>query len=227
MNINGLAIMRFNNTETGEEIGVRIKHNTNTDYGKQLVLLKLNPNAVGSFTNPLPAAISTGVVPDKYRILLFALGSSGSAVATDTAQTSLNKLVPLKLKSDATADTSVYFKPFTTDSALIQASNYSVHASASKDDFYWKKIDSFSKESSNAIKYTLQITNADVSSQDPSITTLNIDEFGLYAVATDTDVNGIVTINETLPKILFARLSETYSKSNSIGISIEWIVGIL
>lgn len=230
MNINGLALVSFKNNDTNELVGTRIKHNTNTDIGKQLILLKLNPDAVGSFAGGLPSAITTSADNiDSYRIKLFAVGSSGGAPTnTVNTQTSLNKLVPMRLKTDATADSNVYFKPNASDSGLIDSSNYSPeHTSSSHDDYYWKMIDSYSKEGANALKYVLQINNTDVVSADTSKSSIALDEFGLYAVSTSKDGSGVETINNTLPKVLFARLAESYSKSSSIGISIEWIVGIL
>lgn len=231
MKISGLGLAHLIDEATGEKIGTRIKHNTNTDFGKQLLLLKMNHAGIGSFNTPIPVSISSdaGVV-DSYQIAMFAVGATAGAVASDSTLTSLLSLIPMKLVGDATATAGTYFAPTASDinatDNLILDTNYSVYASDTKDDFYWKNLDSVTYESVDSIKYVLRLESTDVKSKTVTDTVININEFGLYAAPTVTDGSGIVTVTNGTPKILFARLIESYDKTESMGIILEWIITV-
>jgi len=231
MKISGLGLAHLIDEATGEVIGTRIKHNTNTDFGKQLILLKTNHDGIGTFNTPIPASISSdsGVI-DSYQINMFAVGATAGAAAGDSSLTSLLSLIPMKLVGDATATAGIYFAPTAADTNttdnLITDSNYSEYASSTKDDFYWKLIDSTTYESVDSIKYVLRLESSDIKSQNASDKVININEFGLYASPTSDDGNGVITVTEDTPKILFARLIESYDKTESMGIILEWIITV-
>jgi len=224
MNIEGHVKITYFDSATGKVLEQRELRNTNTNWGKWLLMEKINNTAVSGTS--LPEDVATNAA--KYEIAYFAVGSD-SAV-TDVSKNSLNAVIPI---TDV-ADPSKYIL-FERDAANatdeftdyvdgnIDANVDVTDGTSYKDYFYLKKLESVSYVASagDSISYQLRIEQDEiVDGSGGSDFTLN--EFGLYAVPFDDPVAG--TIDTTLPKILFARLTDSYTKSNTVGIVLEWIV---
>jgi len=230
MKVSGLGMIHF--TKNGKVIATRIKHNTNTDIGKQMVLAKLNRHATGDFDDQdnyadIVNKIGVNQLQD-YEVMLFAVGSDSTT--SSSTMRHLNGLVPLKRTDDTNVDTDIYFK--ISDKDINEADRigdvkYSVDYVGSDDNtdggnhYYFKKIETMEYQGTDSIKYVLRLENNDVVDVKNNAETVGIKEFGLYAAQVGDD--GTI-IDST--KVLFARLVESYDKTSSMGIVLEWIVTV-
>jgi len=242
--LQGFGVISYNNQE-GNTTRRVFNCNTNVYIGAQLLLKKLNIQMLGN--TGLPSDVVTE--KDTYSVSAFAVG--GDDGSTNGSDTSLHKLFAIRGHNDdlSDVDAGVQYLAGTYDVdheytnengdnvTLVATSN--LDSSTNKDNdsdyktnYYWKKIKSVDYVAQNSVKYTLDLADKDVQDltlADVSDTNLTISEFGIYICDWDNDNSQVVdnTDSENHAKILLARLTDSYIKTQNSSIVVEWTIGII
>jgi len=241
--LQGFGIIKYE--EEGNVTRKVFNCNTNVNIGAQLLLKKLNIQMSGSTGLPQVTVDNK----DSYSVAAFAVG--GDDAATNTTDTSLHSIYAIRGHDDDLddPDAGAQFLAGTYDidhdytdeagntiqlvtTADLDDSTNKDNDSAYKDNYYWKKIAQVDYVSPNAVKYTLNLSDKDVQDltlSDVADTNLTISEFGLYICMWDNDNQQVVdnTDSTNYAKILLARLTDSYIKTQRSSIVVEWTIGII
>jgi len=218
--------------------------NTNVNIGAQLILKKINLQMSGQTSLPIVAIQNL----NNYSVSAFSVGGDGAA--TSVSDTCLHKMFVIRKDTDDLSDpnpgaqflagTYAIDHDYNTEDGntvtLFPTANLDASCntadSSYKNHYYWKKIAQVEYTSPNAVKYTLNLSDKDVQDAtlaDVSDTSLTINEFGLFICMWDNSTGQVVedTASQSYPKIMLARLTDSYIKTQNSSIIIEWTVGII